>query len=143
MLWNKNTLQREPRRGAAAIEFGLWLLPMAILISGIVDLGWYMSRYHLVQSATTDATRYGVRFATQEDAGDAGDKQESAAVFRADQMLDDFGIGYTTLDAAYEAGAYDQLRTTVEAPFVPLIGIVPMPTNIRAEFVMMSELQRP
>jgi len=137
-------LKRTRSRGAAAIEFGLWLLPIATLLSGIVDLGWYMSRYHMVQRATTDGVRYGVRFASEEDPNSdpQGSKMVPAAEFRANQLLSDFGVSGNPA-AFFEPDApYDQLRMTTTADFQPLVGIIPMPTNIQASFVMISEVQR-
>jgi len=141
---NDPRLARRERRGAAAIEFGLWLLPIAILISGIVDLGWYMSRYHLVQRATIDGVRYGVRFSSEEDPNTdvQGSKQEPAAEFRTDQLLQGFGLS-GTIDATFQANApYDQLSVDTTVPFTPLVGIIPMPAEITASFLMMSETQR-
>jgi len=135
--------QRTERRGAAAIEFGLWLLPIAILVSGLVDLGWYMSRYHMVQRATMDGARFGVRFGADEEKGvdTQGSKQTVAANLRAQQMLDDFNITGTPTATFHPNAPYDMLRVSTSAPFQPLVGIVPMPAVIQARFEMMAEIQ--
>ncbi len=135
--------QRTKRRGAAAIEFGLWLLPIAILVSGLVDLGWYMSRYHMVQRATMDGVRFGVRFGSKEMKGfdTQGSKQVAAANIRAQQMLDDFNVTGTPTASFHTDAPYDMLVVSTTAPFQPLVGIIPMPANIRSRFEMMAEIQ--
>lgn len=137
------TIQRKKRRGAAAIEFGFWLLPLAILVSGIVDLGWYMSRYHMVQRAAMDGVRFGVRFGHDEDLTmmAQGSKQAAAANKRAQQLLDDYGLAGSPAASFQIDSPYDMLSMRVQVPFVPLVGIVPMPGQITADFEMMSERQ--
>lgn len=131
------------RRGAAAIEFALWLLPLAILLGGIVDLGWYMSRYHMVQRATMDATRFGIRFASREQRGRdvQGSLQTQAAQRRGTQMLDDYGLGGAVVATFHPDAPIDLLNTTSTVPFQPLLGIVPLSDEIVVSFFMMAEVQ--
>ena len=51
-------LKRETnRRGAAVIEFGLWVLILVTMVSGIIDFGAFMHQLHVVQRAARDAAR--------------------------------------------------------------------------------------
>ncbi len=145
---NKTFKRRESRRrGAAAIEFGLWMPVLAVLLSGLVDLSWFMSRYHLVQRATMDGVRFGVRKASEEDTSDPqGSKQVPAAEQRALAVLTGFGLSSPTVNATLipnGAGCpFDRLEMDTTVQFQPLIGFLPMPTTISADFAMMSEIQR-
>jgi len=145
---NKTFKQRENRRrGAAAIEFGLWMPILAILLSGLVDLSWFMSRYHLVQRATMDGVRFGIRKAAEEDTSDAqGSKQVPAAEARALSVLSGFGLSSPTVNATLIPNGggcpFDRLEMDTTVDFQPLIGFIPMPTVITADFAMMSEIQR-
>lgn len=136
------------RRGAAAIEFAFWLPVLLVLLSGLVDLAWFMSRYHLVQRANMDGVRYGVRQAAQEEVADPqGSKQIPAAEARARQIMQDFGLSSPTANASLipdGAGCpFDRLEMTSTATFTPLIGFIPgIPGVITADFSMMSEIQR-
>lgn len=137
------TGHRASRRGAAAIEFALWLLPLAVMLSGILDLGWYMSRYHMVQRATMDGTRFGIRFASKEQRGvhTQGELQVGAARRRAEQMLSDFGLSGEVVSTFHPDAPFDLLATRARVPFHSLIGIVPMPEEIEVQFYMMAESQ--
>ena len=140
--------ERTKRRGAAVIEFTLWMPVLLILLSGLVDLGWFMSRYHLVQRATMDGVRFGVREAPDEAITDAqGSKQKPAAEARAQQLLNGFGLGggatvTATLIPNGGGCPFDRLEMDTSVPYTPLIGFIPMPGNITANFSMMSEIQR-
>jgi Flp pilus assembly protein TadG len=139
----QTTIRRQRRRGAAAIEFGYWLLPLAIIVSGLVDLGWYMSRYHMVQRATMDGVRYGIRFGSEEEQGVdvQGSVQTTVAEDRANVLLNGFGLSGTPAATFHPDSPYDMLRMTVTVPYQPLVGILPMPANITARFEMMAEKQ--
>jgi len=136
------------RRGAAAIEFVFWVPVLLVLLSGLVDLAWFMSRYHLVQRATMDGVRYGVRQAAQEEVTDPqGSKQIPAAENRARQIMQDFGLSSPTATASLIPNGvdcpFDRLEMTSTATFTPLIGFLPgIPGTITADFAMMSEIQR-
>jgi hypothetical protein len=144
---NNTFTQRSDRRGASAIEFVLWLPVLIILLSGVVDISWYMSRYHLVQRATMDGVRYGVRQAAEEAPTDAqGSKQIPAAENRARAMLVDFGLGSPVVNAQLipDGGGcpFDRLEMDTTVTFQPLIGFITLPNTISSNFSMMSEIQR-
>ena len=46
-----------PRRGAAAIEFALWMPLMLVMFAGIIDLSMYMQATHAVVRAAREAAR--------------------------------------------------------------------------------------
>ena len=144
---NKTFKERSDRRGASAIEFVLWLPVLLTLLSGIIDISWYMSRYHLVQRATMDGVRYGVRQAAEEAPSDTqGSKQVPAAEARAQSMLTGYGLANPNVHAQLipDGGGcpFDRLEMTTRAQFQPLVGFIPLPTHITATFAMMSEIQR-
>ena len=138
---------RERRRGASALEFALWLPVLLTLLSGLVDMSWYMSRYHLVHRATMDGVRYGVRQAPEERPTDPqGSVQEPAAEVRALSMMGNFGLSNPSANATLIPNGgdcpFDRLEMTASASFTPLVGFIPMPDEITATFSMMSEIQR-
>lgn len=133
------------RRGAAAIEFVMWLPILAVLISGLVDIGWYMSTYHRVQRVAQDGARVGVRQAASETVANQGTLQMSQSLARANAVLPTVGLsGTVTTTYIQNSGTcpFDRLRVRVTVPFTPLIGLVPLPTTIVSEFNMASEIQR-
>lgn len=132
------------RRGAAAIEFIMWFPILALLISGLIDIGWYMSSYHRVQRVAQDAARFGVRQAANETTSNEGDLQEAAALSRGTTMLGTLGLSgsVTPLYIANGACPFDRLQVSVSANFFPLVGLVALPSTIETEFHMASEIQR-
>lgn len=46
------------QRGAAAVEFGLLIIPMLIIVFGITEFGRAMYQYNTLVKLTRDATRY-------------------------------------------------------------------------------------
>lgn len=143
--------ERRNRRGTAALEFGMWFMPLMLILSGIIDLGWYMSLRENVMRAARDAARAGAaQFA---DPDTAEDDVEDAAEAAGQNVLDD--IGYTCPNAVtvtqpgvtIDGNDFANLVVEVECDFEPLIGLVPVLSNapafthVTARFVMLSELQ--
>jgi Flp pilus assembly protein TadG len=50
-------MKRERRRGAAAMEFALWLPIMMLVFAGIVDLASFVSTLHRVSRSARDGAR--------------------------------------------------------------------------------------
>jgi len=50
--------RNHPRRGAAAVEFGLAFIVFFIVVLAIMEFGWMVSSYNILAGATREATRY-------------------------------------------------------------------------------------
>ena len=141
------------RRGSAAMEFSLWLFPLFILISGVVDWGYYMTQRVNVARATMDGCRIGA--AVFEPNGmTAGSLSTVRARNRTINVLNGLGMpcgGSCTVNAQYcrdgtggacENPPFDALLVTVTYDFTPFFGFASTPTQITESFMMASENQR-
>lgn len=50
--------QKIQQKGAAAVEFGLLIMPMLVMVFGITEFGRAMYQYNTLVKLTRDATRY-------------------------------------------------------------------------------------
>ena len=145
MSLRKHRWNRRRRRGTAALEFALWFMPLMLILSGIIDLSWYMSLRENVMRAARDAARAGAASFPAERA--------NAAKTAGQNVLDDIGyscpnaISVTTPGVSINGNDFDNLVVTAQCDFSPLIGLVPVLSNapafthVNARFVMLSELQ--
>lgn len=125
------------RRGSAAIEFGFWLPVVIVMLSGIIDFGWYMSRSEIVMRAARDGARQG---AAVQNTADAIAEANSQANDSLDALSYAGCTVATTTDI--DTNNLEWLETSVSCPFDPLIGIAPgLPGNIGYNFMMYLELQ--
>lgn len=126
------------RRGAAATEFGLWLPILAVLISGVLDISWMMSRYHNVVRAARDGARVGASIIEPDDTV-PGAIITVAAEEHAKAILD--GVGMTcgagcTVEATLVNLPGSAIEVVVVYPFEPLLGIFPINVDMRSSFAM-------
>ncbi len=129
--------REQGRRGSAAIEFGFWLPIVMVMLSGIIDFGWYMARSEIVMRAARDGARQGAAVQNTADA-------ESEANAQANDSLAALNYPGCTVTTTTDVDANDLewLETSVSCPFDPLIGIAPgLPGNIGYQFMMYLELQ--
>lgn len=151
------------RRGIAAIEFALWLPVILVLIAAILDWGSYMTTRSSLQRAAIDGARVGAaKFEPTTLA--PGSTARPAAEARARLVIEDQGLvcnaGCTITtafcfrntngpcDAIGPGGSrrpppVDSLFVEVDYDFRPWFGFAFTPTEIRTDFVMAMENQRP
>jgi hypothetical protein len=55
----QSIFRRFARRGNAAMEFGLWFMPVVVTVACIVDASLYISSLHTVSRISRDAARVG------------------------------------------------------------------------------------
>jgi len=131
-------------RGGATMEFALWLPILAILVGGVTDLGWYLSRYQDIARAARDGARVGSTVLEDQTAS-RGSQIEAAATTQALQVLDDLGLTCGQTDRCTVTARYDDstghpaIVVTVTYPFEPLVGMFPMPHTLAAQFTMMTQ----
>ena len=134
------------RRGIAAMEFAFWLPVIMTLLGGIIDVGWYLSCYQNVVRAARSGARLGS--ATLEPNGTpAGTVIEAAAIAQAELVLEGVGMECTPTNGCLIDAVWDissgraAVVVTVSYPFDALVGIVPVPDPIVAQFTMMTQQQ--
>ena len=125
------------RRGSNAVEFALILPILITLFAGIVEWGWTLNQQMMVVQAAREGARAGV--ATPRD-----DDPESAAQARVVQALNDMGLngGAATVTVSI-VGAYpdELLQVNLALPHEPIIGLVPIPVDLKAALTMRLEEQ--
>ena len=128
------------------MEFAFWLPILVLVLSGIVDMGWYMSRYHLVNRAARDGARVAADVLERRDNPSPGSDIEAAAEAHAEALLEGVGMPCDTAACIVEATWEDSLRDTIAVrvtyPFEPLFGVAPIHTSMTAEFAMLTRTQR-
>ena len=134
------------RRGIAAMEFAFWLPVILTLLGGIIDVGWYLSCYQNVVRAARSGARLGS--ATLEPNGTpSGSEIEASAIAQAELVLEGVGMECTptngcNIDAVWDTSSgRAAIVVTVSYPFDALVGIVPVPDPIVAQFTMMTQQQ--
>ena len=136
-------------RGAAAVEFALWLPVLIVLFAGVVDLSRYMSSQQAITRAARDGARYGITVVKSP----SGTTQATPAEIEAEAetqtlyVLTESGITCSTgcvIDGRVyvTASGLRMLEVSVSRPFTPLMGMIPqIAGNQTSAFTMMTQLQ--
>lgn len=134
------------RRGGNAVEFAL-LMPVYLLLAfGAMDYGWVM--YHV--AAAHSAAHHGCRRATLVDPGPGGTNAGEVLATAQEAMVEHFdehGPGCPPegcIAVASLVGAVPQRSVScrITLPIEPVLGFVPVPTELGASAVMRLEFQR-
>ncbi|MEQ1507890.1 MAG: TadE/TadG family type IV pilus assembly protein [Myxococcota bacterium] len=152
---NAVTGSRTRRRGAAAIEFALWLPVLLMFLSAVVDWGYYMTQRVAVARAVMEGTRRGAA-QFESPAVAAGSVIGPTAGARASLVLTELGItcpaANCIVSSTYcdtgQGGVcnnppIDALVVQIQYDFEPFFGLVPTPAGITERFEMAVENQRP
>ena len=125
------------RRGSNAVEFALILPILITLFAGIVEWGWTLNQQMMVLQAAREGARAGV--STPRDDG-----PEAAAQARVVQSLNDMGLNGGAANVTVSiVGAYpdELLQVNLALPHQPIIGLVPIPVDLKAALTMRLEEQ--
>ena len=134
---NRLIKSRSNRRGSAAIEFAFWLPLVMVMLSGIIDFGWYMARSEIVMRASRDGARQGAAVQNIGDIVTDSNAQANATL----TALGYSGCNVSTTSSA-DSNDLTYLTTVVDCPFTKLLGIAPgLPNTITYRFTMYTELQ--
>lgn len=136
------------RRGNAAIEFALVLPLLFMLVSAVVDWGYYMTLRVTVARATMDGVRAGS--ALKDDPNTAANEVAVAAKQRTLDTLAGMGRACGSCTVTAEACNVGQggscgappvpaVVVTVNYPFTPFFGFVQTPPNITDSFTMANQ----
>lgn len=145
---------RRSLRGAAAIEFALWLPILLMFISAVVDWGVYMTTRVTVARAVMEGTRFGAAV-FEPTTVPPGSQIVPRAVNRTERLLQDMGINCAApscnIVATYcdtgdggpcNGPPFDGLVVSVSLPYRAFFDFVPTPVQITETFLMAVENQR-
>lgn len=151
MGFDMKRFERKKRRGVAIIEFAFWLPMVMIMLSGLLDFGWYMANSQNVLQAARDGARQGA--ATRDDPETAGNEVVSQATAGANWIHTASALPCDAVDVVqFEEGGLDAITVRVKCDFIPLLGVYPkgfgrsaaggfLPDYIYHEFTMYAEVQ--
>jgi hypothetical protein len=135
---------RSTRRGAAAIEFALWLPILLMFLSAVVDWGSYMTTRVTVARAVMEGTRTGASVFVPQ------------TIARTNRIFTDMGINCTNPGcfrvrycsigdgaAPCRNPPLDAIVVEARLDFTPFFGFVPTPPRIVERFEMAVESQQP
>ncbi len=139
---------RRPRHGAALLEFALWILPLLIVLTGVIELSRMMSLKHQISRAARDGARVGAGV-LRNAAGNGVPTEpdiENTATNHALQVLTDLDLGCpagcNVWSEWYDSATGRKLlRVRVQYPYVPLVGLYPLATSVERDFSMATEYQ--
>jgi len=120
-----------------AIEFALALPVILVLLTGVIDLGFFMDAELVVIQAARDAARTAV-------ATPSGTDAAAAAQTRALERMGGSLVGLSDVRVS-GTSAWDPtlsahiMTVVVEATTGRLIGLVPMPATVRARTTVLLE----
>lgn len=120
-----SSVRRRNQRGAAAVEFGLVLLPLMTLLLGLIQYGWY---FYAAQSASA-AAREGARRIV---VGDCWNPTTQLLPYVQVQAPMVTSAQYTPADLTPDTVKVGDLVTvtvTVPASNGNIIGFVPLPND--------------
>lgn len=150
------------RRGAAAVEFALWMPLMLTLFAGVVDLSLYMNTTHTVVRAAREAARHAssTTFSqlTNTSSTTAIDAEiEASCEAHGLKVLEDSGhscpsgctvsCNWSTDATSATAGLSidpEVIVVTVEEPYASVFNLLPFLSNANAaaSFTMITVIQR-
>lgn len=127
-------------KGVSAVEFGLILPLLLIILLGVIDYGWvFFVRLNMINAAREGA-RVGVTKGTEDDANPVYFQPAKDA---AEQYLASAGLSAAvTVDPPTPHDTNDDsVRVVVTVdPFTPLVGFVPVPNRMTASAEMRWEM---
>jgi hypothetical protein len=144
---------RTKRRGAAAIEFAIWLTVLLMFVSAVVDWGIYMTTRVTVARAVMEGTRTGASIFEAPNSGPRGSRIVPRTIRRTEQIFTDMGIPCSSpgcFRVEYcDTGEGGPCRNpplnaiVIEArlDYTPFFGFVPTPDRIVERFEMAVESQ--
>jgi Flp pilus assembly protein TadG len=137
---------RAPSRGAAAVEFALFLPFFCTLLFGMIDYGWYFYQRFALSAAVRDGIRAGLSVlstATPDDSWTTATKRIKI-VLQNSNAIDPSLVSFGPAAGSRYTGAVPSYALTVSAAytFQPLIGLVPVPhPTMNYSMTMLLELE--
>ena len=123
-------IQRRAPNGSVAVEFALTCPVLLMLMFGVIEWGWYMSRSAIVVTGAQEGGRAAIATGTQADLTTAAEDQ-------ATQALASVGVTSSTVTATWDGAQPGYVTVAVSVAHQPLIGLpyVPVPSTVVATHV--------
>jgi len=121
-----------------AVEFGLTLPILAVILAGVLDYGWYFLTNTAVLNAVKDGVRLGVAAPYDNDPRPIA-SQAALDILSVSGLSCGTG-GSSTATLATRSG-YEVLNLAVQRPFAAIVGLIPTPATQSATFEMILEHQ--
>jgi Flp pilus assembly protein TadG len=133
-----NTRSRR-RRGAQAVEFAMIAPFFLMMISGIVDFGWYFQQESAVNAIVRDAGRHGSL--TSPSTAAATTRNAACAALYAERLATST-TDCSEVSVTVSGTSPDQLiAIAADPPYRPLFGATVAPSRLHADLVMHFEGQ--
>lgn len=127
------------QRGSITVEFAFALPIVLVLLAAVVEWGWLLAREAALVQVVREAAHAGARTLQEDD-------PEAVALLRARADLqaggfdpDDASLSVSTYDSG--AAAQQVIELSLELPYEPIVGLLPVPATLRSEIVMRLEDQ--
>lgn len=127
------------RRGASAVEFGLTLPIVFLLLSLVLDVGWFLSRQHIAHQAARDAVRWSVR--SSDDPAVVAWIAEANAASWLEAMNIECGEGCVIDADPVSIGGFNGIELTLAVEIQPMLGFVMPSQVVRARYTMLLDRQ--
>jgi uncharacterized membrane protein len=130
-----------PKRhsGSITVEFAFALPIVLVLLAAVVEWGWLLAREAALVQVVREAAHAGARTPQEDD-------PEAIALLRAraDLQAAGFDPDAASLSASvYSSGtaAEEVIELSLELPYEPIVGLLPIPAQLRSEITMRLEDQ--
>lgn len=128
--------RRRYRRGANAVEFALTLPLIVIILSGVIDLSYYLHLQYSMINAVSQGARAGATTPVPVETGDPVPKDVAKTV--TEDVWTESGLPGFPAVVAVTSGVDPNIQITVsgELAYVGFIGYVPTPDKLQHTTVM-------
>jgi len=131
---------RRSRGGSNALEFGLTMPVLIVMIMGLIDYGWFFLSQALIVNALREAVRYG-SLQTPSDTDDSGECTRciSETATQAVYLLSKYNVDVSKADVTptiIGISGTCALSLQPDIPFTPIVGLVTTPTQFDVDTVM-------
>lgn len=132
VAWLRRRAGRFDRRGTAAVEFALVILPFLLCVFGVLEFGRYMWTLNTLESASESASHYVYAHSTDSLSSLRG--AMLAQVQAAATGLDTTRISVSTTTSALNTTNFIAMVVTYPFTFMSLVGVPAMTITVRATF---------
>lgn len=117
------------RRGSAAVEFAFTAPVMLLLLTGVVEWGYYIQREQLVVQAVRDGALAGSAVLDHDDAETVAQERTASALELAGFSEADFDVSVSTSTEA----TGDVVTVSVDVAYSPVLNLLPAPDSLHAD----------
>ena len=130
------------RRGANAIEFALVLPVFLTIVLGMMEFSWAFFVRTAVITAVSDGCRAGAVVHPEDDWETEAEDQMNLVLQQYNINCEDESVSCDSIVTNEGDSPEEALACRLEVNYEPLIGYVPVPTQVASEATILFELQR-